>query len=403
MIQIKESWMGRTTDVSVRRNARRGILVGAAALVASTVLASCSLGSGQAGPPDDGASDGSNDVTVGVVLPFSGAVSRTGNLYRNGVELRLQEAVDSGELGDIKVTLQFEDDANDPNEAVTLATKFADEGAVALIGAHSSPVALAQAATVESAKMPEFVFGASNAIENPYQYQVNARDSEQIKNVLNFAEANGYDTIGLLTDTGAYGANALTVLQDTIGASDLKIVGSETFEPGASDVTPQLVALRGANPDFIAMFSFGTPYAAVVQGRAQVGWDIDIVGNVAAGDIAIGEIAGEDATGLYYMSPLDTSSAEGAKLLAAWQDAYPDAPLTFEGAIAYDTMTVIIRALTEGGTSRAAVQDWLQSADAVDGLVSGTIPWDVASRHGLKAGDLSFRVWDKGENHEAGL
>jgi hypothetical protein len=66
-------------------------------------------------------------------------------------------------------------------------------------------------------------------------------------------------------------------------------------------------------------------------------------------------------------------------------------------------MTVIIRALTEGGTSRAAVQEWLQSADAVEGLVSGTIPWDVASRHGLKAEDLSFRVWDKGENHEAGL
>lgn len=383
---------------------RRSILASAAAVAVMSTLAACGLSSGQsAGGEDPGSGEAPTAVTVGVVLPFSGAVSRTGNLYRNGLELRLDEAIESGELGDITVELQFEDDANDPNEAVTLATKFAEEGAVALVGAHSSPVALAQAEAVEAAGMPEFVFGASNAIENPFQYQVNARDSEQIENVLNFAAAKGYDTIGLLTDTGAYGTNALAVLEETIGASDLEIVGSQTFEPGASDVTPQLVALRNSSPDFIAMFSFGTPYAAVVQGRAQIGWDVDIVGNVAAGDVAVGEIAGADATGLYYMTPLDTDSDRGGELLDAWQAAFPDAPLTFEGAIAYDTMTVIIRALVEGGTTREAVQDWLQSADAVDGLVCGTMPWDVASRHGLKADDLSFRVWENGETLEADL
>lgn len=401
---IKADQIRNTARPATSRVRRRSILTGAVALVVTSMLASCGLSSGQdGGAAGGGATEGGKDVTIGVVLPFSGAVSRTGNLYRNGLELRLQQAIDSGELGDITIELEFQDDANDPNEAVTLTTKFAQEGAVALVGAHSSPVALAQAEAVEAAQMPEFVFGASNAIENPYQYQVNAQDSEQIVNVLNFAAAKGYRTVGLLTDTGAYGANALAVLEETIGASNLEIVGSQTFEPGASDVTPQLVALRGAAPDFVAMFSFGTPYAAVVQGRAQVGWDIDIVGNVAAGDIAVAEIAGTDATGLYFMTPLDTSSQKGAELLAAWEDAYPDAPLTFEGAIAYDTMTVIIRALTEGGTTRAAVQKWLQSADAVEGLVSGNLPWDVASRHGLKAEDLSFRVWQGGENHEAGL
>lgn len=301
------------------------------------------------------------------------------------------------------MTIDFQDDANNPNEAVTLVTRFAQADAVAMFGAHSSPVALAQAEAVEAAGLPEFVFGASNAIDNPYQYQVNARDSEQIKNVLTFAEANDFHTVAFLTDTGAYGTAALEQLNTVIGESDLEIVGSETFEPTASNLTPQLVALQRQNPDFIAMFTFGTPYAAVVQGTAETGWDVPIIGNVAAGDIAVGEIAGEDADGLYYMSPFGSETDAAKELIDAWEAEYPDDELTFEGAIAYDSMSVLLRAITEGGPTREEVQAWLQDAVEVEGLASGTTAWDVASRAPIRAEDLTFRLWQAGETVEVDL
>ena len=188
-----------------------------------------------------------------------------------------------------------------------LVTRFAQAGAVAMFGAHSSPVALAQADAVEAAGMPEFVFGASNAIDNPFQYQVNARDSEQIKNVINFAKQHGF-TRSASSPTPARTAprprsNSTPFSADPICRSSAPRRSSRP--PRTS--TPQLVALRRQNPDFIAMFSFGTPYSAVVKGKAEIGWDVPVIGNVAAGDIAIGEIAGKDADGLYYMTPLATS------------------------------------------------------------------------------------------------
>jgi len=363
--------------------------------LAATVVSACSLDSGNVASSED--KGGSTEVLVGVALPLSGAVARTGNLYRKGIELRLKQAEESGELGDITVKLNVQDDSNNPSEAVPLVTRFAQAGAVAMFGAHSSPVALAQADAVEAAGMPEFVFGASNAIDNPFQYQVNARDSEQIKNVINFAKQHGFTKVGLFTDTGAYGTSAKKQLDTILGGSDLQIVGSQTFEPTASNLTPQLVALRRQNPDFIAMFSFGTPYSAVVKGKAEIGWDIPVIGNVAAGDIAIGEIAGKDADGLYYMTPLGDESEASKKLATAWQQAYPNDPLTFEGAAAYDAMSALIQALTKGGTSRQAVQEWLSKANAIEGMATGRSAWDLTGRAPIKAEDLSFRLWKSGE------
>lgn len=416
--------MSRIISTRAPRVLRRAIAV-IAAVGTVSALAACSVNSGtdpaadssssdntsaptSAGSSSESAAETSEDaadqrVVIGVALPFSGTVARTGNLYRHGVELRLKQAEEAGELGNIKVEVDYQDDGNDPNQGVTLVSRFDQAGAVAMIGAHSSPVALAQAQAVETAKLPEFVFGASNLIDNPYQYQADARDSEQIKNVLAFAKAKGYTTVGLMTDTGAYGTSALDQLTKVLDGSALTVVGSETFEPSASNLTPQLLSMQKANPDFIAMFSFGSPYAAVVQARAEVGWDVDIVGNVAAGDVAIGDIAKSDATGLYYQTPLDTGSAAGKELLADWETNFPDAPLTFEGAIAYDATTILIRALLEGGTTREAVQDWLTKATSVDGLVCGKAAWDVASRHGLKSTDLTFRVWENGSTVAADL
>ncbi|MDW5328392.1 ABC transporter substrate-binding protein [Plantactinospora sp. KLBMP9567] len=366
-----------------------------ALVLAAGALSSCSLDSGSVTAA--GEESASGEVLVGVALPFSGAVSRTGNLYRKGIELRLKQAEESGELGDMSVKVDFQDDANNPSEAVPLVTRFAQAGAVAMFGAHSSPVALAQANAVQAAGLPEFVFGASNSIKNPFQYQVNARDSEQIKNVINFAARNNFRRVGIFTDTGAYGTSAKQQLDAILGASDLEIVGSETFEPTASNLAPQLVSLRRKNPDFVAMFSFGTPYAAVVKGKAEIGWNVPIVGNVAAGDIAVGEIAGKDADGLYFMTPLGDESQASRALADSWAKAYPDDPLTFEGATAYDAMTVLIRALKQGGTSRQAVQEWLSKATAIEGLACGKSPWNLTERAPIKADDLAFRLWKTGE------
>ena len=378
---------------------QRRFAVGRTALVAAltvSMVAACGLDSGNVTPPAEEPGK-PNTVLIGVALPFSGAVARTGNLYRKGLELRVNQARQSGELGNINIELDVQDDANNPSEAVLLVTRFAQAGAVAMFGAHSSPVALAQAEAVEGARMPEFVFGASNAINNPYQYQVNARDSEQITAVINFAHQNGFKTVGLFTDTGAYGTSAKEQLEKILGASDIEIVGSETFEPTASNLTGQLVSLRRANPDFIAMFSFGTPYSAVVKGKKEIGWDVPIIGNVAAGDIAIGEIAGTDADGLYYMTPYNSTSPAGKALAEAWAQAYPNDPLTFEGAAAYDAMSALIQALKEGGTTREAVQEWLSNATAIEGQATGKSPWNLTERAPIKADDLSFRVWRNGQ------
>ena len=97
------------------------------------------------------------------------------------------------------------------------------------------------------------------------------------------------------------------------------------------------------------------------------------------------------------MTPYNSTSPGGRALAEAWAKAYPNDPLTFEGAAAYDAMSALIQALKEGGTTREAVQDWLSNATAIEGQATGKSPWNLTERAPIKAADLSFRVWRAGQ------
>ena len=60
-------------------------------------------------------------------------------------------------------------------------------------------------------------------------------------------------------------------------------------------------------------------------------------------------------------------------------------------------MSALIQALTKGGTSRQAVQEWLSKANAIEGMATGRSAWDLTGRAPIKAEDLSFRLWKSGE------
>ncbi|ALV39899.1 hypothetical protein AU252_00910 [Pseudarthrobacter sulfonivorans] len=295
------------------------------------------------------------------------------------------------------IELFVEDDANNPNEAVTLVNLMDERGVLGLIGAASSPVALAQAGPVEASGIPEMVVAASDAISSPFQYQINPPDSEQILGLIAFAEDRGFSRIAIMTDTGAYGTGSKAALDRMLPEAGLEIVGDATFEPGASNLTPQLSKLRDSDPDLIAMFTFGSPYAAAMQGLQQIQWSVPVFGNVSSSDPSVGVVAGAAADGLFFQQGLDDEKPEAQAFIDVWSAKHPDEDPDFVAAMAYDAVSVFAMAVEAGATTREQVQAWLLK-NVVPGLATGRVDsaWDLPSHRALKGADLSYFVWTDG-------
>jgi branched-chain amino acid transport system substrate-binding protein len=78
------------------------------------------------------------DMTIGWAGPLTGGSAAVGEQNRNGVAQAVEDINASGGILGQKVVVQYEDDAGDPKQAVTVANRLVDSGAKFVIGHQNS-------------------------------------------------------------------------------------------------------------------------------------------------------------------------------------------------------------------------------------------------------------------------
>ena len=117
------------------------------AVMTATCLASC--GNGDSSKLESGAAggtegDSSKTIVIGGSGPLTGGAAQYGVGVKNAVELAIKDVNASGELGDIKLSLAFEDDEADPaDKAVNAYNTLKDKGMDIMVGTVTTGSCLA--------------------------------------------------------------------------------------------------------------------------------------------------------------------------------------------------------------------------------------------------------------------
>lgn len=355
-------------------------------------LAACN---GEGGAADDGTSP----IKVGVIGDYSAGSADMGVAMRQGVEIAAEQFNEDGGVDGRDIELVFYDDEGDAQKATTGAQHLIDrENVTAIIGNPNTGTAIATVKVTQAKEVPQIVPIAQSPEvmdgDTTYTFRTSATNPMDIAVLVEYAKTQGWSNVGLLHDTSAYGLSGVNLIEDQLAESGLTLVGTERYEVGAVDLTPQALKLRDGGADAVIMWSLGADGARFALNTDGIGWDVPLLGGRGLLFNIFGELAGEAGNGTYATGGFDINKPEGAAFAELMEAKFDTTDSIDFAVLGYDGANVLFDAMSRVGADGAADRD--QVRDAIEETT------DFPTAHGQEGATISFSADDhEGANETA--
>jgi branched-chain amino acid transport system substrate-binding protein len=305
------------------------------------------------------------EIKIGVILPLTGSAAVWGENAKMGLEIALEEVNEAGGVMGKKVKLIFEDSQSDPAKAVSSLQKLiATDKVPVVIGDIASSSVLAMAPIAERSKVVLLSPGASNPdISKAGEYIFRNWQSDALEGEVDarFAyEHLGYRKMAILYVNNAYGSGLKTVFEQSFQRMGGKILISEAFEQGATDMRSQLRKIRAVNPDAIYMPGYPTEMAILLRQAKELGIKTPFLSVQAFDDPKILQIAKDAAEGVIFSvpKPPDPSNPVVSNFVRKYKERFNKEPGVCSDT-GYDALKIIVWAMSQGAFSGSEIQKQL--------------------------------------------
>ncbi len=230
----------------------------------ATLALALALTSAGCGSKDKSASGGSGSDTVnlGASVSLTGAIAKEGKLTQEGYQLCTDTINGKGgiKVGDKtqKIKITYQDDQSIPDTAGQIVEQFNDKGLKLILGPYGSATTEAAAAVVE--RLGQTMVDSSGADDSIFSkgYQrtfavlspATEYASSIIKAVMELGTPKPKTVVFLSADDG-FSKTVTTGGIATAKNLGLKVLGTEYFPNGATDVSSAITKVRGLHPDLV--------------------------------------------------------------------------------------------------------------------------------------------------------
>ncbi len=333
------------------------------------------------------------EVKIGLMCPLTGKWASEGQDMKNIVTLLADAVNKAGGVGGNTISLVVEDDAGDPRTAALAAQKLASAGVVAIIGTYGSAVTEAGQNIVDEAGLVQVATGSTSVrlTEKGLQrfFRTCPRDDAQGLAASRVIVDGGYKAVALLHDNSSYSKGLAKETRDALKKAGVKVVFFEALTPGERDYTAILTKLKSAAPDLIFFTGYYPETGMLLRQKAEMGWDVPMMGGDAANHQDLVKIAGKDAArGYFFISPplpQDLDTPQAREFLDAYKGTYKTLPVSVWAVLAGDAFKVITAALAEGKTTPEAMTQYLKTGLKEYPGLSGPLGFDAK---GDRVGDF---------------
>src|SRR5712691_2612959 len=364
---------------------------------------------------------GGAPIKIGADGSLTGATANFGTGMKRGIEICAKEFNDAGGYQGRKVDITILDDQVKPEIAVANITRFLQQDkVVAIIGPVNSGNALAFIPKIEEAEVPDIVpistsvqvvyidaqgqpaplYGEPGVHPRKWVFRRSMQDNFQVETILGYAKSKGWDAIGLMNDTSGYGTASKQTADKLIPAGGFKILATETYNIGDTDMTSQLQKLKAAGVKQIINFGLGPENSNLLISAQKINYKVQFSGAWGFSDPLVPQLAGKDLTeGVITVASFTPDQSPAAadfhqKILKAYgDDPFPIAP-----AQAYDATRMMFMALAKSGPDSAKLRDAIESLDGFKGVTAApSKPFSADRHHSLEGKDMFAAVWKGGE------
>jgi branched-chain amino acid transport system substrate-binding protein len=257
--------------------ARSGVLVGAVAVAVALSACGSSGGSGGSGSTDSSAK--STPFLIGAVQPLTGAFGPVGLdiLHATEAEANLLNA--KGGIDGHKIKVISADDGSTVQRGISATQQMISQNKLNLF----IPDAVNAQSQLPFAKDVLSFSNCSQAVcgdgsQYPLAFTTNPPASVQVPPLIAYAKKNGWSKIGILAQQTSDGQFFAGQVQKLAGPAGLKVVGTEYFDPTATNITSEIQKLRADGTQAIMGWTVGTTVGVAATGLQDLGWKVPLIG-----------------------------------------------------------------------------------------------------------------------------
>jgi branched-chain amino acid transport system substrate-binding protein len=341
------------------------------------------------------------EILIGTITDLSGVTAVQGVNNANAVRLAFDEVNEQGGLNGRKIRYIVEDSQYQVPRAVQAINKLINnDGVFMTIEDGGTPMNNATfPMALEKNMLKLLPLSAARSMFEPFNRlkfsQYSSYVDQMRAGVKYFAEQRGKKAICAMYQDTDFGKDVLAGAQIQAEAMGLKIVATTAHKPTDTDFTAAVNKLRDAKCDLITMGTIVRDSTLIIATVKKLGWDVDLLGQVASYDTAVAEAPGNVAEGFYAMSPsLYAYPDDPRPAIKAFTEKYKaryGVDVNYLGEMGYTSAQIALEALKHAGrdlTTDSMVKA-MESIQDFHDLFGGTYSFSPTNHHGATAAFLS--------------
>jgi branched-chain amino acid transport system substrate-binding protein len=289
-------------------------------------------------------------ILVAQIAAHSGQLSQLGAWDKEALDLAFKQKNDAGGACGRKLELSVFDDQGDPTVGVNVTRQALETGIVAAFATTESAVTLAVLPLFETAKIPHFTAGQSDAIAKEgsgYVFRDGPPAAAFNKTLADYAiNKKKWTKFAMVTNTGGYGDSERKAFTAQLTTANIKPLLDATVTPEAQEFTAQINEIKRLAPDAIFTGMEEVQNGLFAKQLRDFGITTPLIGGPPGGTPQFVKVAGAAANGSIFSSPYITNDAnDQTRAFAAAFKAMHGKDPEFHGAKGYDGAQLLFQAI----------------------------------------------------------
>lgn len=321
---------------------------------------------------------------IGMVIELTGPFAIFGIPQRNNVQMLAEQINARGGIKGVPIKLIVYDNQSKVTESLVVAKKLVEQDNVlAIIGGGTTPTTLPMLPYIEEVGVPLLSMGSSNSIIEPVEkrrwaFKTPNVTSNFVSVITKFLLAKGWTKLAFMSVNNAYGDVGRAEFEKAAAKLGLNVVAWEKFGHTDSDMKPQFTKIRSLAPQAIVVWAIPPTASMVDKSHKELGLTIPLVHDQGASTLpAWIKLAGGAAEGAYVETAKVTiaedlpASDPQRDMLLTYRRAYEQRfaePASYIGAVAYDALLLLVKAIETGGGERGKIRDALERITGFPGI-----------------------------------
>lgn len=337
-------------------------------------------------------------IKIGAVLSVTGGASFLGDPEKKTLEIYAADINAKGGIAGKKIELVIYDDASDPNQARTFATRLIEQDKVdALLAGSTTASTMAIIPLAEEAQTPLINFaGAVQAVSpvKKWNFKTPHTDLMACEKIFEDMKKRGTTKIAMIAGADAFGKSMRDQCMTVTGKYGIEVLHEETYQPRDNDMTPQLTNIKGkAGVQAVLNPGFGQGPAIVTRNYKQLGIAVPLYQSHGVGSKQFIDLATPDAAegvrlpaaALLVADKLPDSDPQ-KKVVTEYKKTYEaktGQPVSTFGGHMYDGLMILVEAMNRaGGADKAKVRDEIEKTKNFMGT-GGVVNMSASDHLGL--------------------